>query len=145
MGACSSARARAVAEGHQGHVAAGMPKHAGRTRLGGQQRAKTLCGRFKTVAWPRAGLLCKEGQAEHGVGISAWSASVSVRPFVPSKALSPMAAMAKLAITLALFFTSPADAEFIMTPINQLVRAIMDGQRETYEKMMGTLGHHLQG
>ena len=56
-----------------------------------------------------------------------------------------MAAMAKLAITLVLFFTSPADAEFIMTPISQLARAIMDGQREKYEKMMGTLGHHLQG
>ena len=70
---------------------------------------------------------------------------MSVRPFVPSKALSPMAAMAKLAIALVLFFVSPADAEFIMTPINQLARAIMDGQREKYEKMMGTLGHHLPG
>ena len=104
-----------------------------------------MCGRIKTVAWPRAGLLCKEGQIEHGVGISAWSTSVSVCPFVPGKALSPMASTAKLAITLALFFISPADAEFVMTPINQLVRAIMDGQREKYEKTMGTLGHHLQG
>ena len=56
-----------------------------------------------------------------------------------------MAAMAKLAITLVLFFILPADAEFIMTPISQLVRATMDDQREKYEKMMGALGHHLQG
>ena len=76
--ALAAARLREVAEGHQGHTAVGMPKHAGRARLGGLRRAKTLCGRFKMVAWPRAGLLCKEGQTEHGVGISAWSTAVSV-------------------------------------------------------------------
>ena len=32
-----------------------------------------VSGCFKMVTWPRAGLLCKEGQIEHGVGISAWS------------------------------------------------------------------------
>ena len=71
-------RLNAVAEGHRGHVSAGMPKHAGRARLGGLRRVKTLRGRFKTVAWPRAGLLCKEGQTEHGVGASSWPTSVSV-------------------------------------------------------------------
>jgi len=33
-----------------------------------------------------------------------------------------------------------AFCQFIMTPINQLMRAIMDEQKEKYEKMMGTLG-----
>jgi len=33
-----------------------------------------------------------------------------------------------------------AFCQFIMTPINQLMRAIMDDQTEKYEKMMGTLG-----
>merc|ERR1719215_1869192 len=32
-----------------------------------------------------------------------------------------------------------------MTPINQLMRAIMDDQKEKYEKMMGTLGIVLKG
>ena len=32
-----------------------------------------------------------------------------------------------------------------MTPINQLVRAIMDDQKEKYEEMMGTLGFVLKG
>ena len=67
------------------------------------------------------------------------------KPFVTGKALSTMAAMAKLAITLALFFISPAGAEFIMAPINQLVRASMGDQREKCEKMMGALRRHLQG
>ena len=67
---------RAVAEGHQVHGAAGMPRpHAGRQAF---WRTPTGAGRFKMVAWPRAGLLCKEGQIEHGVGISAWSTAVSV-------------------------------------------------------------------
>ena len=47
----------------------------GGTRFGGLRRVQ---GVSKMVAWPRAGLLCKEGQAEHGVGISAWSAAASV-------------------------------------------------------------------
>jgi len=38
-----------------------------------------------------------------------------------------------------------AFCQFIMTPINQLMRAIMDGQKEKYEKMMGTLGIQLKG
>merc|ERR1719272_2020578 len=38
-----------------------------------------------------------------------------------------------------------AFCQFIMTPINQLMRAIMDGQKEKYEKMMGTLGITLKG
>ena len=65
-------RLRAVAEGHQGHGAAGMPRpHAGRHAFWRTATGATLCGRFKMVA-------CKEGQTEHGVGISAWSAAVSV-------------------------------------------------------------------
>merc|ERR1712060_263227 len=35
--------------------------------------------------------------------------------------------------------------QFIMTPINQLMRAIMDEQKDKYEKMMGTLGIVLKG
>ena len=74
----AAARVRAVAEGHQGHGAAGMSRpHAGRHAFWRTATGATLCGRFKMVAWPRAGLLCKEGQIEHGVGISAWSAAVS--------------------------------------------------------------------
>merc|ERR1712087_706528 len=38
-----------------------------------------------------------------------------------------------------------AFCQFIMTPINQLMRAIMDDQKENYEKMMGTLGIVLKG
>merc|ERR1712151_461404 len=38
-----------------------------------------------------------------------------------------------------------AFCQFIMTPINQLMRAIMDEQKEKYEKMMGTLGIVLKG
>merc|ERR1712060_540759 len=38
-----------------------------------------------------------------------------------------------------------AFCQFIMTPINQLMRAIMDEQKEKYEKMMGTLGIQLKG
>jgi len=38
-----------------------------------------------------------------------------------------------------------AFCQFIMTPINQLMRAIMDDQKEKYEKMMGTLGIVLKG
>merc|ERR1712056_30999 len=44
--------------------------------------------------------------------------------------------------------TSPlprAFCQFIMTPINQLMRAIMDDQKEKYEKMMTTLGIVLKG
>merc|ERR1712051_992391 len=44
--------------------------------------------------------------------------------------------------------TSPlprAFCQFIMTPINQLMRAIMDDQKEKYEKMMTTLGIQLKG
>merc|ERR1711963_797934 len=44
--------------------------------------------------------------------------------------------------------TSPlprAFCQFIMTPINQLMRAIMDDQKEKYEKMMTTLGITLKG
>merc|ERR1712186_215379 len=39
----------------------------------------------------------------------------------------------------------PAFCQFIMTPINQLMRAIMDDQKEKYEKMMTTLGIVLKG
>ena len=75
----AAARLRAVADGHQGHGAAGTPRpHAGRHAFWRTATGATLCGRFKMVAWPRAGLLCKEGQTEHGVGISAWSTAVSV-------------------------------------------------------------------
>merc|ERR1712153_90513 len=35
--------------------------------------------------------------------------------------------------------------QFIMTPINQLMRAIMDDQKDKYEKMMVTLGIVLKG
>merc|ERR1712019_122164 len=38
-----------------------------------------------------------------------------------------------------------AFCQFIMTPINQLMRAIMDDQKDKYEKMMGTLGIVLKG
>merc|ERR1712186_62229 len=38
-----------------------------------------------------------------------------------------------------------AFCQFIMTPINQLMRSIMDDQKEKYEKMMGTLGIVLKG
>merc|ERR1712151_321883 len=38
-----------------------------------------------------------------------------------------------------------AFCQFIMTPINQLMRAIVDEQKEKYEKMMGTLGIVLKG
>merc|ERR1712241_1239197 len=38
-----------------------------------------------------------------------------------------------------------AFCQFIMTPINQLMRAIMDDQKEKYTKMMGTLGIVLKG
>merc|ERR1712226_1305672 len=38
-----------------------------------------------------------------------------------------------------------AFCQFIMTPINQLMRAIMDDQKDKYEKMMGTLGITLKG
>merc|ERR1712087_234663 len=38
-----------------------------------------------------------------------------------------------------------AFCQFIMTPINQLMRAIMDEQKEKYEKMMSTLGIQLNG
>jgi elongation factor 2 len=38
-----------------------------------------------------------------------------------------------------------AFCQFIMTPINQLMRAIMDDQKEKYEKMMTTLGITLKG
>merc|ERR1712051_109300 len=38
-----------------------------------------------------------------------------------------------------------AFCQFIMTPINQLMRAIMDDQKEKYEKMMETLGITLKG
>merc|ERR1712226_255196 len=38
-----------------------------------------------------------------------------------------------------------AFCQFIMTPINQLMRAIMDEQKEKYEKMMTTLGITLKG
>merc|ERR1712226_530617 len=38
-----------------------------------------------------------------------------------------------------------AFCQFIMTPINQLMRAIMDEQKEKYEKMMTTLGIQLKG
>merc|ERR1712207_7763 len=38
-----------------------------------------------------------------------------------------------------------AFCQFIMTPINQLMRAIMDEQKEKYEKMMCTLGIVLKG
>merc|ERR1719384_2697445 len=44
--------------------------------------------------------------------------------------------------------TSPlprAFCQFIMTPINQLMRAIMEDQKEKYEKMMTTLGITLKG
>jgi len=38
-----------------------------------------------------------------------------------------------------------AFCQFIMTPINQLMRAIMNDDKEKYEKMMGTLGIVLKG
>merc|ERR1712232_1313228 len=38
-----------------------------------------------------------------------------------------------------------AFCQFIMTPINQLMRAIMDDKKEKYEKMMTTLGIVLKG
>jgi len=38
-----------------------------------------------------------------------------------------------------------AFCQFIMTPINQLMRAIMNDDKEKYEKMMGTLGITLKG
>merc|ERR1719449_222569 len=38
-----------------------------------------------------------------------------------------------------------AFCQFIMTPINQLMRAIMEDRKEKYEKMMGTLGIVLKG
>merc|ERR1719342_1637302 len=38
-----------------------------------------------------------------------------------------------------------AFCQFIMTPINQLMRAIMDDNKEKYEKMMTTLGISLKG
>merc|ERR1712050_556173 len=38
-----------------------------------------------------------------------------------------------------------AFCQFIMTPINQLMRAIMNEDKEKYEKMMGTLGIVLKG
>merc|ERR1712160_113966 len=38
-----------------------------------------------------------------------------------------------------------AFCQFIMTPINQLMRAIMQDNKEKYEKMMGTLGIVLKG
>jgi len=38
-----------------------------------------------------------------------------------------------------------AFCQFIMTPINQLMRSIMDDQKEKYEKMMTTLGITLKG
>merc|ERR1712066_736803 len=38
-----------------------------------------------------------------------------------------------------------AFCQFIMTPINQLMRSIMDDQKEKYEKMMGALGIVLKG
>merc|ERR1712085_210853 len=38
-----------------------------------------------------------------------------------------------------------AFCQFIMTPINQLMRAIMDDQKDKYEKMMVTLGIVLKG
>merc|ERR1719499_781765 len=38
-----------------------------------------------------------------------------------------------------------AFCQFIMTPINQLMRAIMEDQKEKYEKMMTTLGIVLKG
>jgi len=38
-----------------------------------------------------------------------------------------------------------AFCQFIMTPINQLMRAIMDDQKDKYTKMMGTLGIVLKG
>ena len=78
----AAARLRAVAEGHQGHGAAGMPwPYAGGARiLADCDGCNVVSGRFRMVAWPRAGLLCKEGQAEHGV----WDFSMvnsSVRKF----------------------------------------------------------------
>ena len=78
--ALAGARLRAVAEGHQGHGAAGMPRpHAGRQAFWRTATGATLSvGISKMVAWLRAGLLCKEGQIEHGVGISAWPTIVSV-------------------------------------------------------------------
>jgi len=38
-----------------------------------------------------------------------------------------------------------AFCQFIMTPINQLMKAIMNDEKEKYEKMMGTLGIVLKG
>merc|ERR1711975_66499 len=38
-----------------------------------------------------------------------------------------------------------AFCQFIMTPINQLMRAIMDDQKEKYTKMMTSLGITLKG
>merc|ERR1712137_1203917 len=38
-----------------------------------------------------------------------------------------------------------AFCQFIMTPINQLMKAIMNDDKEKYEKMMGTLGIVLKG
>merc|ERR1712048_474438 len=38
-----------------------------------------------------------------------------------------------------------AFCQFIMTPINQLMRAIMNDDKEKYEKMMGTLGIVMKG
>merc|ERR1719440_673679 len=38
-----------------------------------------------------------------------------------------------------------AFCQFIMGPITQLMRAIMDGQKEKYQKMLGTLGIVLKG
>merc|ERR1719439_565884 len=38
-----------------------------------------------------------------------------------------------------------AFCQFIMTPINQLMRAIMNEEKDKYEKMMGTLGIVLKG
>lgn len=38
-----------------------------------------------------------------------------------------------------------AFCQFIMTPINQLMTSIMSGDKEKYEKMMGTLGITLKG
>merc|ERR1712050_469357 len=38
-----------------------------------------------------------------------------------------------------------ASCQFIMTPINQLMRAIMNEDKAKYEKMMGTLGIVLKG
>merc|ERR1712146_47057 len=39
----------------------------------------------------------------------------------------------------------PRACQFIMTPINQLMRAIMDDQKDKYSKMMETLGIVLKG